>query len=298
MTIYILRGAEDDTDDSDSETPSPDEVFKDLYAHFGLAYFFSECIYRGLMNCIVYMTADRRTPTASIDEHFLRLENLTLGELSQQAKPHLPHALHEAIDWLVPYRNYLAHGFWFYHNYKMHSAEDAAEIVEELKENIERMRAINTALDDVCFHRLDKFQIPRSAIQDLTNRCAEIRPDPVPVRRLLKTEERVSITKVFLKQVTERRGALIFQDVDGHLWQLADKGLSWCFLDPQKESLKEFPPVQRHLPASVVGRPRGAQPWNYKLHFSTDVLLCVSTEPDDTLRFRVEQVRKESPKNG
>src|SRR5690348_9609247 len=36
MTIYLLREPDEHTDASDSL--SPDEVFKDLYAHFGLAY--------------------------------------------------------------------------------------------------------------------------------------------------------------------------------------------------------------------------------------------------------------------
>jgi hypothetical protein len=89
--------------------PDP-ELIRETYARFGAAYYFAECLHRGL--CCAYMLAPFETKEfvtgPRVEERMSESFRLTLGQLVEALAPwlseHLYHALREAVE----RRNWLA----------------------------------------------------------------------------------------------------------------------------------------------------------------------------------------------
>ena len=72
-----------------------EELSKEVYAHFGSAYFFSECLHRGLCNVFAMLTFRSKSDITGprLEEKLKQVYSLTLGQISEKAKPLLPRSL-------------------------------------------------------------------------------------------------------------------------------------------------------------------------------------------------------------
>jgi hypothetical protein len=106
------------------EDPTGDEA-KELYAHFGLAYYCSSVLEHGIANALLILellegrggAKTREEWEALVDKHFDESFEKTLGKLKnhlarhQQRSPILSKVM-PALDRCVGERNFLAHHFW------------------------------------------------------------------------------------------------------------------------------------------------------------------------------------------
>jgi hypothetical protein len=111
-------------DDASVDGPTDDEA-KELYAHFGLAFYFSSGLEHGVVNALLILEIlDKRRNVKThaewemlVDAHFDSSFAKTLGRLKTQLARH--HARSTALASLIPdldrrveERNFLAHHFW------------------------------------------------------------------------------------------------------------------------------------------------------------------------------------------
>src|SRR5437867_12258502 len=91
-----------------------EELTKEVYSHFGLTYYFSECLHRQLCNMYILSGfRDRNQITQlRIKEKMKYAYSLTLGQVADLVLEFIPLELQPKLSDLVEKRNFLAHHFW------------------------------------------------------------------------------------------------------------------------------------------------------------------------------------------
>lgn len=267
---------------------------REVYAYFGLAYYLSECVHRGLVNVYAVLPFTPKTATRPrIEERTMTAERWTLGELVTHTKPLLPVELHSRMDWTVQKRNFLAHGFWYERIHLMSSETGKNELLAELQQAENQFRQLNEDIDATVFAHWRQLGITDAHLEEAINEVRNGVPEEAtPTRAIPKTEETIEMKRVW---VLQGRGSstLMFQSTADEIWQLCDVGLGWCYSEPDS-SWKPFDELT--LPAKIVARPKSAKPWSYKLHVSTGALICVGLdEKSGKYTWRIERTSPKGP---
>jgi hypothetical protein len=246
---------------------------KEVYACFGLAYYMTECVHRGLVQSIALLPLDKLSAThPRIEERFGAYEKLTFGQLMPHAKEVLPSALHESLDWALARRNFLAHGFWYERIHQMSSVDGKQHLVEELEETATSLRSLNRAIDDLVLAHQRHLGMTQDAWEAALQESKVAPPEPVPRRKIPKLGERIEFLKAWVVKIGPSAN-LLLEDAHGERWQLCDAGLGWSFLDRSEGTWTEL--TKLRLPGSIVARPRDAKPWDYTLQASTGMKITV-----------------------
>ncbi len=246
------------------------DLTRDAYAHFGLAYYLSECVFQGLVQ--VLATDGIGVTRGSVEERTAQYSKYTLGPLVDAAKKVLPVDCHSDLDNLVERRNFLAHGFWFDRVHQMTSQEGLQRLIEELQRDQELFRRLSRLTDEVVIPRLFAAGITAQMWETMFLEAQNAPPEQSPSRPLPRAGAKLRIIRAWFVP----SGSLVFEDESGKLWQPSETGLGWYVgeVDPA------WPPAKFSslLPASVVARPKSATPWNYTLEFFSGFQLRVSHE--------------------
>jgi hypothetical protein len=278
-------------EDEANDAADANDEHRDIYAYFGLAYYLSECVHRGLVAAFAYGSGPSINTRPWLEERFTRGEAMTLGEIAQAAAPFLPLPLRESVRGLVTDRNYLAHEFWYERIHETQSSAGRKTLLRFLKGAVDRFQSVSHQLDDCMRRRLAEVGISAERFESELEKC---RHEPAPARnrgKLLRVEERVQITNAWLVPGdTPERNGLVLRDREGRFWQLGETGLGWAFVDSPAVDWRVYKRLQRLLPASVVGRPRGAKSWDYQLHLSTGALLSVKRSRDGLLDVAIKSL--------
>lgn len=112
-----------------------DDLVREVYARFGLAYYHSEVLHRGL--CIILALSDipRRDlmTRPRIEEHLARAFSLTLGDVIAELVGRMPIEFSTRLRDVLEKRNFLAHHFWFDRAHLMFRADHVEGLIEELE---------------------------------------------------------------------------------------------------------------------------------------------------------------------
>lgn len=262
------------------EFDSANDLTRDAYAHFGLAYFLSECVFSGLVNIVA--TSGSGVTRGVLEMRMVELNRMTLGQLVEVARPWLPAEEHDAFEMLVQRRNFLAHGFWYARAHLMSTGSGLMSIIDELKLDQDHFQRLAQLTDTVMAPRNEAVAITPEIFEELYKEAAHGEVPPLPNRQLPKVGKRITIQTAWS---CSRHGNIVFEDEQGKLWQLCDVGLGWY--GGAHSSSWTVASFAEFLPATVVARPRGVLPWNYTLEFSTGLRIRVSTEETDIPRIRV-----------
>jgi hypothetical protein len=113
-----------------------EELIKEVYARFGLAYYHSECLHRELGNTYSFLTfrEPSHITTHRAEEKMAYAYSLTLGKLVDELKDLLSEDLYKRLDFAVERRNFLAHHFWYERIHKMRTEDDVLSLIDELAE--------------------------------------------------------------------------------------------------------------------------------------------------------------------
>lgn len=259
-----------------------EEAAREVYARFGLAYYMSECVHRGLVHVFAFRPdLDPGAMTRPRVEERMRVgAGKTLGDLMAETLPLLPQGLRADLDWTLATRNFLAHGFWFERIHQMSNASGQTALADELSEIVDRMRVLSAALDALTFQHLLAAGMGPGDVDAAMEHSRQNPPEPLPAREVPRANEYVQIATAWLTDA----GALVLQGGDKLLWQLCDGGLGWCYLEGPAATWRPAPALDGLLPAGIIGRPKNVKAWDFKLHVSTGALLVV--RPDAAARFR------------
>jgi hypothetical protein len=278
------------------DLPPDEELTREVYARFGVAYYMTECVHRGLVNVFSMLPfGPQEASRPRIHERMKVAEQKTLGELVTMAKPILATALHPSLDWALATRNFFAHGFWYERIHMMSNAAGKEQLVAELSQAADSLQELNRVLDDLTFAHLRQIGATEDQMAEAMRSGASEAVEPMPARRVPRSEEAIEIVSAWVIQDNER-SSLILRDLAGEMWQLCDVGLGWSYHSEPAPEWVPFQKLNELLPAKIIARAKSATMWNFKLHVSTGALICVEmNESTKIFTWRVERVDRDRP---
>jgi len=268
------------------------DVIREVYAHFGLAYYHSECLHRELCNFLALsaLPGPEGMTRPRVEERLAFAFSLTLGAVVDQLKPLVPNVLFEKLQEVVKVRNFLAHHFWFERSYLMFTVPGLEQMIEEL----DGMSVRFHELDETCSRRFAQKRRDLGISDKDVERILEESKgsdepmEPLPSQRRLKKQERV--VRTWNVTLPDGRIILIFETEDGCFWQLCDVGLGWTYYNVVEDNWNENKEMSPYLPVSLDPRPKGFKPWNYELRLSKGAVLWVRPgSRDKTLRWGIRK---------
>jgi hypothetical protein len=163
-------------------------------------------------------------------------------------------------------------------------------LVAFLEETADRLQDLNREVEAVVMAHLGRLGVTPEMFQQAVTEVSGHPPDPPLDRRVPGTDDRIEVVEAWLVGDGSLKG-LVLRDRHGLGWQLGETGLGWSFKSGPAEGWEVYADLQRQLPAAIVARPKGARPWDYKLHLSTGPLLVVMRGSDGILRFSVRTTK-------
>jgi hypothetical protein len=171
------------------------DIIKEVYARFGLAYYQSEVLHRGLCNIYALASFDslESITRPRMEEKFSYAYSFTLGRLINEIKELFPPGIQQNLDLALSMRNYLAHHFWFEKNYLMFSDDGLLQLQEELREYFEFFDNLDNEINEFFRPIQQDFGMTDEIIQHELQKILEGEPDePLIDQRMLNKQEKKS----------------------------------------------------------------------------------------------------------
>ena len=259
-----------------SKTAPDEEHVREMFANFGLAYYHSEAMCRGI--AIFYALMSFRDSTDAtkprIEEKMVEAFGLTLGQVIGKVKPFVSSDLQARLDQALDKRNFLAHAFWYERAYAMMSKDGLINLILELREYQKLFNDINDLITAITLKRGEEMGITAELVAEQFQKglAGEEEP-PLPTKKPLG-KAIVRIVKVY-DVPTSNGTTLVFMTDNHHFLQLSDVGLGWSnFSEVGKEWIPN-PILSPYLPASITPRPTVTSPWNYEFKLPKNAALWV-----------------------
>jgi len=256
---------------------SYEDLIKEMFAHFGLAYYHSEAMGRGLGIFYALMSFRDKTDGTNprLEEKLVEAFSLTLGLVIGKVKPLVSPELQERLDDALVKRNFLAHEFWYERAYSMQSIPGLIEMVVELREYQRIFNEINDEITSLTLQRGKTLGITEELVaeQFAKGKLGEQEP-PLPAKKPLG-KAMLRVVKAYDVPVSDTVTALVFVTDDHQFLQFCDVGLGWSNYTAMTEQWSPNLVLQQYLPASIVPRPEITAPWNYELKLPKQAVLWV-----------------------
>ncbi len=182
---------------------------------------------------------------------------------------------------VVDKRNFLAHYFWFERAHLMFSVENIHQMIEELDQYTELFNRLDEQTSRWFESKRRELGLTDEMIQEcqsqiLSGQLGEPLPDKQTVRELeRKLNRRQRLIRVWEFTLDDGKRTLVFELVDGSLWQLCDVGLGWTRFQEIGPNWTEHPTIKPYLPADILPRPKDASPWDYEFSLSKGAVFWV-----------------------
>jgi len=260
-----------------------DDLVREIYARFGLAYYHSEVLHREL--CIILAMADlpRRDliTRPRIEERLAHAFSLTLGDVITTLAGKLPAEYSTRLEEVREKRNFLAHHFWFDRAHLMFRADHILELIDELDGYTKVFSRLDEEISEWFHERLHDLGLTDDILQDCLARILSGEgEDPLPGKYVVKERDKKlkriqRLVRVWEFELPEGGKPLVFEMQDGTLWQLCDVGLGWTRFQNIEAHWVEHPAIQLYLPADITPRPKNAKPWEYEFKLKGGAALWV-----------------------
>jgi hypothetical protein len=260
-----------------------DEQVRDLYAHFGLAYFHSEVLHRNL--CIILamvgLPAKHMITKPRVEERLEHAYSLTLGGVIAELSAYVPAGLMEELIVARDHRNYLAHRFWFEQIHMVRTLVGIEALMAMLDEQGTHYVGVSDKADAwFQAHRPD-LELPSEALDQAMQRVLAGTDDPAlgadTENGSAKSSHRGRrrLLRVWKVPRPGEAETLIFEFADGTFQQLSDAGFTRTLYDSPDETWSEQTLIGGYLPAVVPMRPVVEQPWVFAFKLRHGAVLWV-----------------------
>jgi hypothetical protein len=252
-----------------------DEIVKEVYAHFGLAYYNSECLHRELGNIYTILTfkSSSDITTSRAEEKMAYAYSLTLGKVLDELKDLFSEDLYQRLANGVEKRNFLAHHFWYERNYLMFSKTGLLQMIEELSELSNLFSGLDKELQIHFRSKWEEFGLTEEVFNETAQQTRGDALEPLPKnRKLQKVEEIIAVWDV---PFDDKRLALVFQTNDDCLLELCDIGLGWSRFASIESNWTINEKLKSHLPIKLNPRPKNVEAWNYEFDLGKGTVLWV-----------------------
>lgn len=268
------------------------ELTKEVYARFGLAYYLSECLHSQL--CITYASLGFRSPTDAtrprIEQKMKWAFAQMMGPLIEAIRDQVPPPCAAALSEALRRRNTLAHGFWFEKAHLMTTEEGLRGLDAELQDAATVFETADAQLMKVYEQVRLRVGITDEAVNRSMERllAGETEP-PLPNKRQPKKEER--IVRAWTVPLNDRTNT-VFETDDGLFLQLCEAGLGWSAHEQSATDWAISEKIQAHLPANIPTRPPASEPWRYNLRINSAILEVSKHTDSNTCSFRLRRPQK------
>jgi hypothetical protein len=242
-----------------------EELAKDVFAHFGSAYYQAEVLHRGLCNLLVWkqITAVGSMTRYRVEEHLANAFKTTLGQVVKELQPCFGDDDLPILESAVAKRNFVAHHFWFERVHLMATPEGCLALVAELNLAEGLFKRADALVDAAAGPYLEKMNVSREIFAAALQEAMRGEPmEPLRLQRKLKKQEQV--IRAFEIPGKVHGAEFLFETDDGAIWQLCDVGLGWSRTDAADPGWP-LSKLNAFLPATLNPRPSGAGPWHYDL---------------------------------
>lgn len=260
-----------------------DDLIREVYARFGLAYYQSECLHRELCMILALSELPSRDliTRPRVEERLAQAFSLTLGDVAAKLEGVLPAEFGDELREAVDRRNFLAHHFWFERVHLMFSVKHVRELLKELDDSGALFDRLDSRLDEWAEPRRRELGVSEETVSASLRRIlAGGLEEPLPDRQTLrelerKLSKRQRLIRVWELTLDDGGKPLIFELADGSLWQLSDVGLGWTRFREIGPGWTEHPAVRPYLPADILPRPEPTAPWDYEFTLAKAAVLWV-----------------------
>ena len=257
---------------------------KEVYARFGLAYYLSECLHRGLCSLYVfYNYRDKADTTRARTEELQSIASkMTFGQILERTKEFQSDEINNELDEVLKIRNFLAHHFWFNRIHLMAKEAGLMEMIEELEGFASFFQDINARIKCLVQEKIKEYGI-KEYIDDLFKKAKKGEMDeeqPLLEQRMPKKKEKV----IRAWDVPLEGGStIVLETDDGCLWQFCDAGLGWTFYEEVGTDWKINKKIKKYLPAFINPRPEIKVPWNFEFSLDKRAVLFVKKRMEDKI---------------
>ncbi|MBK7054893.1 MAG: hypothetical protein IPH52_07530 [Leptospiraceae bacterium] len=267
-----------------------DELVKDVYAKFGLAYYLTECIHRNLCNIFTFSSfeSSEHIVNGRIEEKLNYSFYKTFNQIYIETKKDLPDEIKNQMDIAVKKRNYLAHHFWFEKVNYLFNEDKIVILLDELENDyINFFESIDSQLDTTANSLASKLNLPDAILQESLNEILNGKNwDEIQTQRKLNTKELL----IAVWDVKVNNGvSLIFELADKTFWQLTDIGLGWTEFKEISDTWIRNNSITPHLPAHIEPRPKNIKPWDYELEINSKILWVKLSEKEKKIKWGLKE---------
>ena len=265
-----------------------DDIIREVYAKFGLAYYLSECLHKNLCQISAFYDLPSRDFITSprVDERLAVAYSLTLGILATKLENVLPADLNNELQKAVKTRNFLAHDFWYERAHLMYSTTSVCKLINELGDYVAMFGRLDDRFGVWSKPMFDELGLTDDLLLKASHRIlAGESEDPLPnIKSVREMEKKLSIRQQLIRvweyNLDDERRPMIFELADGSLWQLSDVGLGWTRSQEIGPTWTEHPLIKPFLPAYILPRPKSKAAWEYEFILGDGAILWVKPVPD------------------
>jgi len=269
---------------------SLNEIVKECYARFGLAYYLSECIGKEMTS--IYAISGFRNNSdinrSRIEEKYSEAFSLTTGQLAQKIKPYLDDAVYSKLEQIILKRNYLAHHFWYDNAVKFMNSNSIIELIDELNEMINDFERFNNKLMNLFSAKYTEIGLTDELLNESFERVMDGTDSKIEKKRKLK-----SIEKLIRIWTVKNRDCnfYIFETDDNELWSLCDVGLGWTSKKKVESEWILEDIFNKYLPSDIVPRPKNITAWNYSFSLKEKMIIKINKlESESFYRIGIKKV--------
>jgi hypothetical protein len=148
------------------EVPEPEDLGpKELFAFFGLAAHWTQCLERAVIGLAVglHIGDPKRTTRSMVDDLFERFEAQTLGRVLSAARAlgALPSELDGSLKEALQTRNLLIHGFFWRHAEDFMTNAGRERMIRQLQSDMRALKAADRAAERASLTVWQRFGITR-----------------------------------------------------------------------------------------------------------------------------------------
>lgn len=262
---------------------------REVYAQFGLAYYFSECLHSGICNFLAFsdIGAPAMMTRARMDEKLASAYALTMGEAVKQAGRHVSHDLLNKLSQAQDARNFLAHHFWFKRCNRLSQTHHIHLLLEELNSYTELFQQVDSELSELTKSKRAVLGISDASLELMSLQLLSgAEKNEMPSKEVVKQRTRTLKRPQTLSKVWDANSSLVFQLSDGTLWQPCELGLGWSSFEEVQDHWTVNKKIAPYLPAEIIPRPSDCQPWNYAFLLAGGAQLSFKpSDPPDSYQW-------------
>jgi len=261
-----------------------DQLICELYARFGLAYYYSEVLHRGLSIVLALIDLPHKNMITGqrIEERLAYATSLTLGEIVNELSGKLPEDYSEKLFEVRDKRNFLAHHFWYDRAHLLFNSDDVNRLIDELNGYAKLFVQLDQEVTGWFEVRRPDMGLTVDQFQDSLSRvlAGKEEQNPLPPKEVIRERENMlkrvqRLVRVWEFDLHGGSKPLVFEFQNGSLWQLCDVGLGWTKFQNVESNWDQQPLISQYLPADITPRPKNCKPWEYEFKLKNSTILWV-----------------------